>query len=297
MSFDVKRWRPGPLLPPADARDGALVFVVAVLCFLSVLAAIGALAAGRAAHGWTQALSGTATVLVRPSGTQSSDDAAAAAAEALAGVPGVSLSRALPSSEAAALLEPWIGKDALPADIPMPRLVAVDLDKARPATAAALADALRAAQLDATVDDHSLWLADVERSAALARWAAVGVAALVAAAAAAVTVLATRAALAARREVVEVLHLSGARPGRIAGLFQQRFGLMGLAAGLFGGGAAAMIALAARFVGGTQGLTPVLPVAWIDAAVAGYAPLAAALIAAVAARVAALNLLRSMSAA
>ena len=43
--FDPARWRPGPLLPRRDARDGALVFIVAVLCFLACLTAIGALAA------------------------------------------------------------------------------------------------------------------------------------------------------------------------------------------------------------------------------------------------------------
>ena len=45
--FDVSRWRPGPLLPPRDARDGALVFVVAVLCFLACLTAFAALAEWR----------------------------------------------------------------------------------------------------------------------------------------------------------------------------------------------------------------------------------------------------------
>jgi cell division transport system permease protein len=294
MTFDLLRWTPGPLLPAADARDGALVFVVAVLCFLSVLSAMGALAAGRAAEGWSQALSGTATVLVRPRGDQTSDAAAAAAAEALGGVRGVTLARALPGEEAAALLEPWIGKGALPADLPMPRLVAVDLDRARPARADALSEALRKAQLDAEVDDHSRWLADVQEAAQMARWAAVGVAALVALAAAAVTVLATRAALAARCEVIEVLHLSGARPGMVAGLFQRRFAIMGFVAGLFGGGAAAMIAVVARLAGGSNGITPVLPVAWTDALAAAPAPAVTALIAALAARLAALRLLRTM---
>ena len=294
MSLNIQRWKPGPLLPAPDARDGALVFVVAVLCFLSVLTAIGALAAGRAAQGWSQELSATATFLVRPRGDQTSDAAATAAAAALSGAPGVSLARALPGEEAAALLAPWIGKEALPADLPLPRLVAVDLSKDHPATKAILLEALRKAAVDGEVDDHSLWIADVERSAGLARWAAGGIAALVALAAAAVTLLATRAALAARREIVEVLHLSGARPSMIAGLFQRRFGLMGAGAGLFGGTAAAMIAVAARLAGGTDGLTPVLPVAWTDALVALVAPVAVGLVAAIAARLAAMDLLRRM---
>jgi len=294
VSLNIQRWKPGPLLPAPDTRDGALVFVVAVLCFFSVLTAIGALAAGRAAQGWSQGLSATATVLVRPRGDQTSDAAATAAAAALSGAPGVSLARALPGEEAAALLAPWIGKEALPAYLPLPRLVAVDLSKDHPATKAILLEALRKAAVDGEVDDHSLWIADVERSAGLARWAAGGIAALVALAAAALTLLATRAALAARREIVEVLHLSGARPSMIAGLFQRRFGLMGAGAGLFGGTAAAMIAVAARLAVGTDGLTPVLPVAWTDALVALVAPVAVGLVAAITARLAAMDLLRRM---
>jgi cell division transport system permease protein len=294
MSLNVQRWKPGPLLPGADARDGALVFVVAVLCFLSVAAAIGAIGAHRAAMGWSSALSDTATVLVRPRGDQSSDAAAAGAAEALAGVAGVRLARALPGAEAAALLTPWIGSDALPEGLPMPRLVAVDLDPANPPNAETLKAALAAGRIDATVDDHSRWVADVEHAAELARWSAIGIAALVAMAAAAVTVSATRAGLDARHDVVEVLHLSGARPGRIAGLFQNRFAAMGFAAGLFGGAAAAMIALLARLVGGPGGLTPILPLAWTDALAAAPAPFIAALVAAAAARLAALNLLKEM---
>ena len=74
--FQVSRWRPGPLLPPRDARDGALVFVVAVLCFLACLTAFAALAANRAAHGWTAQLSGSATVVVRARVNETPDSVA-----------------------------------------------------------------------------------------------------------------------------------------------------------------------------------------------------------------------------
>ena len=35
--FDPARWRPAPFLPDSEARDGSLIFVVAVLCFLACL--------------------------------------------------------------------------------------------------------------------------------------------------------------------------------------------------------------------------------------------------------------------
>ena len=34
-SFDPAKWRPASFLPEQDARDPALIFVIAVLCFLA----------------------------------------------------------------------------------------------------------------------------------------------------------------------------------------------------------------------------------------------------------------------
>lgn len=292
--FQVSRWRPGPLLPPRDARDGALVFVVAVLCFLACLTAFAALAANRAAQGWTAQLSGSATVVVRARANETPDSAAARAAETLAGVRGVVEAQALPREKAEALLEPWIGKEALVDDLPTPRLVTLDLDPKAPPTAAVLERALGVAGLDATVDDHSRWIADIERAADLARLTALGVFVLIAAATAAVIAFATRAGLAARREVIEVLHFSGAEARFIAGLFQGRFASMGALAGLLGGAGAVIIAAAARYFGGGGGLVPVLPLAWIDLLAALPAPMIAALIAGVSARLAASRIVGEM---
>ena len=86
--FDLTRWRPAPYLPEAEARDPALIFVIAVLCFLACLTALGALAGDRGARGWTGQLVGEATVIVRARGGETPDAAAARAAEALAGSPG-----------------------------------------------------------------------------------------------------------------------------------------------------------------------------------------------------------------
>lgn len=293
--FDPKRWKPAPLLPRRDPRDGALVFVVAVLCFLACLTALGALAADRAARGWTSQLTESATVVVRAQGAETPDAAASRAAEALAGVKGVVEARALEKEKAEALLEPWLGHEALLDDLPIPRLVTVDLDPKAPARAADLTQALRAAGVDATVDDHSLWIGDIERAAGIARWAALGVFLLIAAAAGAVIAFATRAAMAAHRETIEVLHLSGAQASFVVRLFQTRFARAAALAGLFGAAGAAMIGALARLAGGGQGLTPVLPVAWIDLMAVAPTPLLAALVAAVAARLAARGLIGELS--
>ncbi len=290
-----ERWKPAPFLPEADSRDGALVFVVATLCFLACLTALTVLAADRAARGWTDQLKAQATVIVRPKVAETPDAAAAMAAEAVAGVPGVVEVRALEKEKAEALIAPWLGDVTDLDDLPVPRLVAVDLDPKKPATAQALQAALKAQGIDGVVDDHSVWTKDIARSAGFARWIGLGVFVLIAAAAGAVVAFATRAGLMARHEVVEVLHLSGAGDTFIAKLFQARFARMAAQAGLYGAAAAAIMGAGLRLAGGGAGLTPALPIAWVDLFAVLPCPAAAALVAAIAARLTAQGLIREMT--
>jgi cell division transport system permease protein len=231
---------------------------------------------------------------VRPRGGGTPDAAAARGAEALAGVTGVSEARALEPAKAYDLIRPWLGDVSDLADLPVPRLVAVSLDPEHPATAAALRQALKTQDVDATVDDHSVWIKDIRRAGGVVRWLGTGVFALIATAAAAVIAFATRAGLAARRDVVEVLHLAGAEDGYIARLFQVRFARLAGIAGLIGAAGAGLVGAILRLMGGGEGLTPALPIAWSDLLAALPCPLLAALVAAVAAQATALRLIRDM---
>jgi cell division transport system permease protein len=292
----AQRWRPAPFLPEADARDGALIFVVATLCLLACLTAIGVIASDRAATGWTSELRSQATVIVRPKAGETPDSAAARAAGVLSGLKGVGEVRALERAKAEALVAPWLGDIADLSDLPVPRLVEVDLDPKAPATAVQLDRALKAEGVDGVVDDHSVWTKDIARAGRYARGVGAVVFLLIAAAAGSVVAFATRAGLQARHEVVEILHLAGAEPAFIARLFQLRFARIAAVAGLFGAGGAAIMGGLLRLVGGQGGLTPVLPIAWSDLLAVAPCPLVAALVAAVAARLTAQRLIREMMA-
>jgi cell division transport system permease protein len=281
------------LLPHGDGGDRALVFVVATLCFLACLTVFAALAGDRAAQGWRGDLAASATVQVLPKGGESSSEAAARAAEALAAVKGVAEARVLDRAEAERLLEPWLGKGNIPDDLPLPLLVTLDLDPQAPATPAAMNAALAQAGVDARLDDHSRWMKAVEHAGLAVRAAALAACVLTGLAAAAVIAFATRAGLAARRDVVEVLHLTGARDRFVAGLFQRRFAALAARAGTYGALAAVALAALARAFGGQEGFTPVLPLSWTDLLAALPCPLLAAGVAAVAARRTALSILRA----
>jgi cell division transport system permease protein len=301
MTFDPRAdegepiGRPGPLFPRQSSQDRTLVLIIAVLCFLACLCAIAALASDRAASGWRRELGASATVQVRPKAGETASEAADRAAEALAGAKGVTEARALDREAAEKLLQPWLGAGDIPEDLPLPRLVTVDLDPRHPAAAATLNQALTSAGVDATVDDHSRWIGDVRRTGDVARGAALGALLLFALSAAAMIAFATRATLQGRRDVVEVLHLAGAEDRFVAGLVQRRFARLAGEAGAIGAVLAALLAAGMKLLGGENGLTPVLPLAWVDLLAVLPCPLLAAGVAAIAVRRTAMSILRFSS--
>jgi len=278
----------GPgLLSREAGGERWLIVVIAVLCFLASIAAVGALAADRAAHGWARQLRAEATVQVRPRVDETGPTAAARAAETLAGVAGVAEAEAMDRKAAEALLRPWVGEAALP-DLPLPYLVTVRLDPKNPASAPTLSRALAEAGLDATVDDHSLWRGEVERSAGVITALAGAAFLLIATATAAAIAYATRAGMATQASVIETLSLNGASDGYVAGLFQRRFGGLAAAAGAMGAGAAALLLALLRLIGGEGGLTSALPLAFSDLLILIACPLLAFGVALLAARFTAL---------
>jgi len=285
----------GPgLLSREAGGERWLIVVIAVLCFLASITAVGAVAADRAAHGWARQLRAEATVQVRPRVDETGPTAAARAAETLAGVAGVAEAEAMDRKAAEALLRPWVGEAALP-DLPLPYLVTVRLDPKNPASAPTLSRALAEAGLDASVDDHSLWRGEVERSAGVITALAGAAFLLIAAATAAAIAYATRAGMAAQASVIETLSLNGASDGYIASLFQRRFGGLAAAAGAMGAGLAALLLALLRLIGGEGGLTPALPLAFSDLLILIACPLLAFGVALLAARFTALAKLGARS--
>lgn len=279
------------LLPRDAGGERWLASLIAVLCFLACLSAVGAVAADRAAHGWARQLRSEATVQVRPRVGETGAEAAARAAETLAGVPGVAEAEAMDRKTAEALLRPWLGDAVLP-DLPIPHLVTVRLDRSAPASAVSLSRALASAGLDATVDDHSLWRGEVERSAALITVLALAAFLLTAGAAGAAVAYATRAGMAAQTGVIETLSLNGASDSAIAGLYQVRYGLVAAIAGGIGAVVAMALVAALRFLGGAEGVMPALPLMWSDVLILSPCPLLAATVALAAARFTALARLK-----
>mgnify|MGYP003498182307 FL=1 len=280
-----------PLLPKEDAREAALFFVVCALCFLAALSGLVARSAYSAADEWINRVTGQITSRVR------GDDAAAARAVALVkAAPGIISARALERAESEELLRPWLGPTGVPADLPLPHLIAAESAPTSAEAGERLSTILKAANIDATVDDHIVWSKDVKRatdSAGLVALIAVG---LLGATGLAVIAFATHATLLARRDIVELLHLTGAKDSFISSLFEQRFLMLGVQAGALGAllafGAAAFILFVVKQADQQIWLLPQLSLSLADGLILGVSPLVAGIASMLAAKV---TVMRSLS--
>jgi cell division transport system permease protein len=222
---------------PADSISGrALLAVIAIMTFLAALT-LGAVILVRSVAGdWQSAVAREITIQLRPSEQRDIEAdvrRAVALAEATPGIAGV---RPYTKEESARLLEPWLGGGLELGELPVPRLIVVRVAAERPDFTA-----LRKQLAEipgATLDDHRGF---VDRMRAMARTAVavgLGVLLLVLAAAMMSVMFATRGAMSTNRQIIEVLHVVGAREDFIAGEFQRHFLLLGLKGGAIGGGAA-----------------------------------------------------------
>jgi cell division transport system permease protein len=151
-------------------------------------------------------------------------------------------------------LEPWLGSDFDVTELPIPRLVAVQVDDNADLTA--LATRLKEEIPTASIDDHGQWLQRLSAMAQVMTLLGLVVLGLVFAATALCVVFATRGAMAGNRTVIEVLHFVGAEDSYVAREFQRHFLLLGLRGAGIGGAVAVGLFLLVGLFAGAEGPTP-----------------------------------------
>lgn len=279
-----------------DAPSRFLPWVFALMVYLAVLALAGILILHSAVERWQRGEVDTLTVQLMPLEDAGEDARIAKLQELLGGIEGVTEIRVVGKSETIDLIEHWLGAGNVPADLPLPRLVDVDIAPGYGLDAGSLALRLQASLPGVTVDDAKLWLdrlADLGRSL---EYLAIAVVVLIGLAAVATVIFTTRMGISIHRNVIELLHLIGARDGYVAAQFQRQAMMLGLRGGVLGIALAVATLYGLRQVAGRVE-TPLAP----DMLVANWAwvvlaavPVATALIAMVTARLTALRELAKM---
>ncbi|MET4663175.1 permease [Sphingomonas sp. PvP056] len=219
-----------------DDRRGtrAMAWVMAIMLFLTVLAAAFGLATLGVAAVLDRQLAGRLTVQIATPAEHVRTREAAAALAALQRLPEVRRAVAVDPAHLADMLEPWLGADGADSDLPIPAMIDVDLTETSPATLARVRAAVRAAAPGARVDRQESWLAPVRSVMTMLTGMAGGLVLLMAGATAAVVILAARAGLDTHSDTIDVLHMLGSTDVQVARLFQRRIGLDTLIGGVIG---------------------------------------------------------------
>jgi cell division transport system permease protein len=231
------------IVPSTSIAGNALTVVIAIMSFLACLTAGAVYMVNQSAQAWVNDIASEITVELDPVNTADIEKKMTLVSLFLAKQAGITRVKPLTAEDSAKLLEPWLGhSDALSA-LPIPRLIAVEIDRSNPPDIETISEALSQNFEGVTLDDHRRWQAEIRTLTRSAALGGLAVLALVAAATVAVIVSATRSAMASNREIIEVLHYVGANERFISREFERHFLGLGVRAGLVGAVAASIMFL------------------------------------------------------
>ena len=230
----------GKSLVPREGVSGqALLTVIAIMAFLACLTLGAVLMVRDTARGWQTDISREVTVQIRPFDNVDMEASIRDASKMLLSFEGISKVTVLNDDATAKLLEPFLGSGLRVEELPIPKLMTVTLDPESRPDLGAIRERLTAEIPGASLDDHRNWVDRLNNMAGTTVAAGIVIFLLVMTATVLTVVFATRGAMAANREIVEVLHFVGADRAFIARAFETHFLRLGMM-GALGGGLAAI---------------------------------------------------------
>lgn len=224
------------IVPRDLSTAGSLPWVIGVMVYLVFMALSFGLSLNNSVSSWRQDVANTITVEISPSPEfeASADQRAETVVTLLRTTAGVTDASIIDADDIGRLLEPWFGSGDLVAELNVPRLIDVTLNEQG---VELLDDITRIIQEEVegvSVDTHQQWLADLVKFARSIQLIAAVVIAMLILSTVSLVVLATRGSLATHHDVVELLHLIGARDNFIARTFQNHYMSVGIRGGIIG---------------------------------------------------------------
>ncbi len=222
-------------LLPEGRIAGQMPWVLAIMIFLTLLAAAAGIVMARAATSGSEDLSSRATVQILEAEPAVRAGVRGQVTKALTGFPGVVKVTAVSDERVRQLLLPWLGDGLTDGDIPIPALV--DVAFASAVTDKQIAEMkarLKNVSADIRIDSHASWMAPFFALMQSLLWLCLGILLLLLFATSATIILAVRAAMNTHKATIEIMHLIGATDFQLARLFQRRVALDTLQGGLVG---------------------------------------------------------------
>ncbi|MGH1419688.1 MAG: cell division protein FtsX [Hyphomicrobiaceae bacterium] len=237
-----------PIVPAKSVTGKSLTLVITIMCFLACLTVGAVYLINQSADAWLRDIASEVTIQIEPVKNTDIEKRLKDVADFMERQPGVSAATPLSLAASTKLLEPWLGDTEALSSLPVPRLIAIEINRTAPPNFDNLRTALSGKFKNVLLDDHRQWkrqIQTVTRSFALG---GIAILLLVAAATTAIIVSATRSAMLANREIVEVLHFVGATDRFISHEFEKHFLNVGIRAGLVGALCAMVVFVVMPFV-------------------------------------------------
>lgn len=223
------------IVPAGSVTSRSLTLVVTIMCFLACLTAGAAYMINQSASAWLRDLASEVTVQVEPREGET-EKLVREVATFLSTQGGITRVRPLGADASTALLEPWLGQTDALKSLPVPQLIALEIDSepSRQPDLDTLRILLSKQFKGVTLDDHRRWQQQIRTVTRSFGLGGLAILLLVGAATTAIIISATGSAMASNREIVEVLHFVGATDRFIAREFSRHFLRLGIRAGLVG---------------------------------------------------------------
>ncbi len=231
------------LLPRQKAQDGPLIFMMTIMSCLAGLVLILTAMSSRALSQWHSDIADKVTVTLNITDISQREDLVAQAQDMLRARPEITTVTLIDESRAKALLKPWIGDVALPADLPIPVILTVQTRRDHILDIEAIKEDLAFENMRVDIDTHSAWRAEMKRNRRTLSGALWVILILILSASIAVSIFATQSRLHTHEKIISVLSQVGAKKFYIARLFIGQFFLRGLVAGLMGCGLSLLLTL------------------------------------------------------
>ncbi|MEM9030289.1 MAG: ABC transporter permease [Pseudomonadota bacterium] len=235
--------RDAPIVPAGSVAGGSLTLVIAIMCFFASLTAGAVYLMNQSAAAWLRNVASEVTVQVEPRRGTDVEATLLRVKLFLDSQPGITNTSILSLEESRKLLEPWLGSASGLEDLPIPRLISVQIDRSTTAELTTVIANLNRefANEKVALDDHRQWRQQIRTVTGSFALGGFAILLLVGAATTAIIISATRSAMLSNREIVEVLHFIGATDRFIAREFERHFLTIGIRAGLVGAVCAALV--------------------------------------------------------
>ncbi len=230
-----------PVVPPGSVTGRSLTLVIGIMCFLACLTSGAVWMIKESSDAWLNDIASEVTVQVTPLENGDIDRVVTDVVGYLKRQRGIVNVTPLSLEKSSELLQPWLGSAEALKSIPVPRLIAVEVNRTDPPDLAAIGSALERDFKGASLDDHRRWQAQIRAVTRSLALGGIAILVLVGAATTAIIVSATRSAMASNREIVEVLHFVGATDKFIAREFEKHFLRLGIKAGIVGASCAMLV--------------------------------------------------------